>query len=127
MSGSSLTGMSSFSLLDLFREEVRAHGGAFVEALTVLRGDLANVQKIEPLMRAAHSIKGAARIVNIEPAVLIAGALEDVMMSAMKGVVTLNDDSLPIVERGIDRLVQVARLGEDEFNRWLPTKNPEVS
>lgn len=126
MSGSSLTGMSSLSLLDLFREEVRAHGSAFVEALSVLRGDFANVQKIEPLMRAAHSIKGAARIVNVEPAVLIAGVLEEAMTAAMKGTVTLNDDSLPVVQRGIDRLVQVAGLDEAEFDRWLPTKNPDV-
>lgn len=127
MSGSSLTGLSDLSMFELFCEEVRTHGSAFREGLSALREDLGNAQKMEPLMRAAHSIKGAGRIVNVEPAVLIAGAIEDLMIAAMNGAITLNAEVLPVLNRGVDLLASIAESGEKGFDRWLPTKNPIVS
>ena len=47
---------AAFSIMDLFREEVRAHGAALNEGLLTLETDFANTQRIEPLMR-AHSLK----------------------------------------------------------------------
>ncbi len=126
MSGSSLTGMSNFSLLDLFREEVRTHGGAFMEGLAVLSSDLTNLQNIEPLMRAAHSIKGAARIVKVEPVVLISDAMQEVLLAAMNETLTLASDALRILERGISTLTRIAVLPEDQFEQWLPAQNPDM-
>lgn len=126
MSGSSLTGLSDLSLFQLFCEEVRTHGSAFREGLAALREDFGNARKLEPLMRAAHSIKGAGRIVNIEPAVLIAGALEDLMIAAMNGAITLNAEASHVLDRGIELLASVAQSGENDFDRWLPAKNPLV-
>ncbi len=127
MSGSSLTGLSDLSLFELFCAEVRTHGEAFRVGLAALGEDLGNARKMEPLMRAAHSIKGAGRIVNVEPAVLIAGALENLMIAAMNGAITLNAEVLPVLDRGIELLGSVAQSGENDFDRWLPTKNPIVN
>jgi two-component system, chemotaxis family, sensor histidine kinase and response regulator WspE len=55
-------------LLELFREEARTHTGVLAQGLVELEQDPGDPTKIEPLMRAAHSVKGAARIVRIEPA-----------------------------------------------------------
>ena len=41
--------------------------------------------EIEPLMRAAHSIKGAARIVGVGDAAELAGALEDAFVAVQQG------------------------------------------
>ncbi len=127
MSGSSLTGLSDLSLFELFCKEVRTHSSAFRDGLTVFGEDLGNARKLEPLMRAAHSIKGAGRIVNVEPAVLIAGALEDLMIAAMNGAITLNAEVLPVLDRGVDLLASVAESGEKGFHRWSPAKSPIVS
>lgn len=126
MSGSSLTGMSDFSLLDLFREEVRTHGGAFVEGLAVLSSDVTNVANIEPLMRAAHSIKGAARIVKVEPVVLVSDAMQEVLLAAMNETLMLSPDALRILERGMSTLTQIAALPEDQFEQWLPARNADM-
>ncbi len=126
MSGSSLTSISDFSLHDLFREEVRTHGGAFVEGLAVLSGDLTNVPKLEPLMRATHSIKGAARIVKAEPVVLIADALQEVLLAAMNETLTLTPDAVRVLERGMSTLTQIAVLPENQYEQWLPAQNADV-
>ena len=127
MSGSSLTGLSDRSLIELFREEVRTHGEAFRHGLELLRGDLGSTQKLEPLLRAAHSVKGAGRIVNIVPAVMIADAIESLMNAVINGTATLNAESLPVLEHGFELLTQLAQVGENEFDNWLPDKNTVVS
>ena len=47
------------SLLELFREEVRSHTGALTGGLLGLEKEPGDARRIEPLMRAAHSIKAA--------------------------------------------------------------------
>ena len=53
------------TLLELFIEEVRSNVQTLGEGLVALEQDPANATLIEPLMRAAHSIKGAARVVDV--------------------------------------------------------------
>ena len=71
-----LTRDAAFSIMDLFREEVRAHGAALSEGLLALEQDFANTQRIEPLMRAAHSLKGAVANFGAEQVVEKARTLE---------------------------------------------------
>src|SRR6516225_10129123 len=95
---------ASFSMMDLFREEVRAHTASLNAGLLELEGDPGNSQRIEPLMRAAHSIKGAARIVGIEPAVRLAHALEDAMVAAQHGRVRPGAADIDLCLRAVDTL-----------------------
>ena len=123
---SSLSDLSGFSMVELFREEVRTHGGAFFAGMMALRVDTANLKLIVPLMRAAHSIKGAARIVNVEPVVLIAGALHEVLAPAMQGTITFAADTLQVIEQSMNCVTRVAQSAETEFDRWLPNQNAHV-
>ena len=43
-----------FSIMDLFREEVRAHAATLNQGLLDLENAPADPQKLEPLMRSAH-------------------------------------------------------------------------
>ena len=58
-------------------------------------------------MRAAHSVKGAARIVGVEAAVTVAHALEDCFVAAQKGEVTLASGAVDVLLRGVDALQRV--------------------
>ncbi|HYH69638.1 MAG TPA: hybrid sensor histidine kinase/response regulator [Urbifossiella sp.] len=89
------------SLFELFRDEVRAHADALSTGLLALEADAANPQGIEPLMRAAHSLKGAARIVGVEPAVRLAHVMEDAFVAAQAGKVA-------ITPADVDRFLQAA-------------------
>lgn len=126
MSGSSLTGMSGRSLLDLFRDETRTQIEDFDSGFAQLRADPANAQPLEALMRAAHSIKGAARIVNVEPAIVIAGALEDLMVAAINGNIRIDNQAHPVIAQTLEVLGQVSRSAEDDLDQWLPARNAAV-
>src|SRR5262245_44955483 len=77
--------LSGFSMMELFRMEAESHTATLSAGLIALEGKPAASSVIEPLMRAAHSIKGAARIVGLDTVVRIAHALEDCFVAAQQG------------------------------------------
>ena len=79
--------LSGFSLMDLFRSEADGQVALLTEGLLALEGesDAPSPSALESLMRAAHSLKGAARIVGLDAAVRVAHALEDNFVAAQRG------------------------------------------
>lgn len=73
-------------LLELFREEMAAHSAVLTDGLLALERDGSSPERIEPLMRAAHSIKGAARVVDLAPVVQVAHEMEDLLVAAGAGL-----------------------------------------
>jgi len=66
-----------FSLVDLFRQEAENQTAVLTQKLLALEVDPADAATLEELMRSAHSLKGAARIIGLEAAVQVAHAMED--------------------------------------------------
>ena len=78
--------LSGFSLMDLFRSEADGQTALLAEGLMALeREEAPTASGLESLMRAAHSLKGAARIVGLDAAVRVAHALEDGFVAAQRG------------------------------------------
>ncbi len=69
--------MRDASLLELFQLETRTQVQVLNNGLLALEHDPTSAPQLEACMRAAHSLKGAARIVDLHPAVRIAHAMED--------------------------------------------------
>jgi two-component system sensor histidine kinase and response regulator WspE len=109
---------SSFSMMDLFREEVRAHTTGLSDGLVRLESEPTDAKHLEPLMRAAHSIKGAARIVGIDLAVQLAHVMEDVFVAAQKGEVRLAPANIDLLLRGTDILAELAKLTGENASCW---------
>jgi two-component system sensor histidine kinase and response regulator WspE len=98
------------SMFELFREEVRTHSDTLSYGLLELEADPGNPQRIEPLMRAAHSLKGAARIVGIELAVRLAHSLEDAFVAAQSGKVRFAATEIDQLLAGADVLSGLGQL-----------------
>jgi two-component system sensor histidine kinase and response regulator WspE len=113
------------AMMDLFREEVRAHAAALSQGLIDLEAS-ATPQRIEPLMRAAHSIKGAARIVNVEPAVRVAHALEEAFVGAQEGRVSIDQAAVDVFLHATDLLASLGQLQGDETERWAAEHADDV-
>ena len=110
--------LSGFSMMELFRMEAESHTATLSAGLVALEGTSANPAAIEPLMRAAHSLKGAARIVGLEPAVKVAHAMEDCFVTVQKESLALQPAHIDILLSGVDMLVQLAQLDEQEIEEW---------
>ncbi len=96
------------ALLDLFRAELETHLATLNAGVLALEQTPEDPQHLESLMRAAHSIKGAAKIVGFAAAVQIAHHLEDCFVAAQRGQVKLGSESVDVLLRGVDAL---SRLG----------------
>lgn len=77
------------SMLELFQMEAQAQTDVFNQSLLALERDLQVFSHLEASMRAANSLKSAARIINLTPAVPVAHALEDCLVMAQHGKLLL--------------------------------------
>jgi len=126
MSGSGGQDLSGFSMLDLFRQETETQAAILNEGLLVIEQDPTDQQRLEALMRAAHSLKGAARIVGLDAAVKVAHSMEDCFVAAQKGEIVLQPESMDILLTAVDTIVQIAKSPETEATKWQANHQQEM-
>jgi chemotaxis protein histidine kinase CheA len=110
---SSEADLSDASLIDLFRSEVETHAEVLSAALLALERAPGDTSHINEMMRAAHSIKGASRIVGVDPAARVAHFMEDCFVAAQKGSVRLSSEDVDILLRGVDLLEKISATTKD--------------
>ena len=101
------------AMLDLFRAEMDTHLPVLSQGLLALEKGRADEKDLEAMMRAAHSIKGAARIVGIETAVRVAHAMEDCFSAAQGHRITLSSESVDVLLQGVDALPRICSVQGD--------------
>ena len=104
-------------MLELFRSEVESHSDMLTSSLLALEQE-ASAGTLERMMRAAHSIKGAARIVQVAPAVDVAHVMEDCFVAAQKGTLVITPDDVDVLLKGVDLLGQISAASRDPGTDW---------
>ncbi len=107
------------SMLGLFRTEVENHASTLNEGLLKLESNPNEKDTLESVLRAAHSIKGAARIVQIHAAVSLAHALEDCFISAQEKQISLSSRSIDLFLRGVSMLKEIAESTLHDHEQWF--------
>ncbi len=105
--------MRDASLLDLFRLEAEAQKQVLDTGLLILERDPTNASQLEACMRAAHSLKGAARIVGLDNGVQVAHAMEDLLVAAQEGLLRLLPDHIDALLQGSDLLLRIGQAQQD--------------
>lgn len=118
--------LSGFSMMDLFRMEADERLAVLSQGLVGLEAS-ASGAAIEPLMRAAHSLKGAARVVGLDVAVQVAHAMEDVLVAAQKGTIALPPAAIDTLLRGVDFLTEIAQVAEADQDAWRTAHAEETA
>jgi chemotaxis protein histidine kinase CheA len=107
------TGHFDATLIDLFRSEVETHSELLSAALLALERSPSDMSRIDEMMRAAHSIKGASRVVGVDPAVRVAHVMEDCFVAAQRGTIGLSPGDVDILLRGVDLLDKISARTRD--------------
>ncbi|MDB5908633.1 MAG: hybrid sensor histidine kinase/response regulator [Massilia sp.] len=111
--------LSQFSMLDLFQMEAGDQAGTLTDGLLAMeRGDDDDAT-IDSMMRAAHSIKGAAAIVGLDVVVQLAHGMEDAFVGAQQGRLQLAPGRIDVLLAGVDLILQCSTQGEDAMPAWL--------
>ncbi len=104
--------LSGFSMLELFRLEADSQTAVLSAGVLAIEELEKSPETVESMMRAAHSLKGAARIVGLDPAVRVAHALEDVFVAAGKGRFRVQHRHADRLLAGIDFLGAIAKAAD---------------
>ena len=100
--------MRDASLLELFSLEAEAQTQVLSSGLLALERNPTQADYLESCMRAAHSLKGAARIVGIDSGVSVAHVMEDCLVSAQEGRLVLRPEHIDALLQGTDLLMRIA-------------------
>jgi two-component system sensor histidine kinase and response regulator WspE len=101
--------LSGFSMLELFRLEAESQTATLSSGVLAIEELERSPATVESMMRAAHSLKGAARIVGLDAAVRVAHALEDVFVAAGKGQFRVRPEHADLLLAAIDFLASIAK------------------
>jgi two-component system sensor histidine kinase and response regulator WspE len=99
--------LGAFSMDQLFAMESETQCTALSDGLVALEASPGSLEILTTLMRAAHSLKGAARIVGRDEAVRIAHAMEDCFVLGQKGTLAFTAPAVDLMLHGVDLLRQL--------------------
>ena len=115
------TGKVNASMLDLFATEVQNHGASLMDILLNFENIETADSDLDTLMRAAHSIKGAAKLVNVESAVSLAHAMEDCFVGAQRGELNIDAKTIDLFIQAVDMLIGISALSVEQH------ENPDAT
>jgi len=118
--------LSQFSMLDLFRMEADSQTQILTEGLLAMERHGGDAGAVEPMMRAAHSIKGAAAIVGLDVAVQLAHGMEDAFVAAQQGKLKLTPNRVDVLLSGVDLILQLSRLDDASAPAWLGANQDQI-
>jgi len=118
MTDTGKTDFSDFSMLDLFRMEVDTQLEVLNKGLMELERNKSSLELLGPLMRAAHSIKGAARMVNVDSVVRIAHVIEDCLVVLQNNEINFSKKDVDSLLSGIDLIHQISMVNDEKIMCW---------
>jgi two-component system sensor histidine kinase and response regulator WspE len=119
------SGLEDFSLFDLFRMEAEEQVRVLQNGLMELESGAATAVTLEALMRAAHSLKGAARIVGLDAIVDLTHVVEDRFVAAQHGQ-ALKPAEVDRMLTATDWLARLQAVPEKETAAWFETNAAEI-
>lgn len=99
--------MRDASLMELFALEAEAQTAVLSAGLLALERNPGDPAQLEACMRAAHSLKGAARIVGVDAGVQVAHVMEDCLVAAQAGDLRLGPEHIDALLQGTDLLMRI--------------------
>lgn len=94
-------------MMELFQQEAEAQTAVLSRDLLALERNPRLAEELEACMRAAHSLKGAARIVGLDEGVQVAHVMEDCLVAAQEGRLLLTSEHIDALLYGSDLLMHI--------------------
>ncbi len=114
------------AMLEMFRLEVESQTATLNGGLVALEADPSQLDAVMAVMRAAHSIKGAARIIGIDAVVELAHAMEDLVVAIRDRGVRLDSETIDLLLAATDLLSDAATATRGDFASWLAGRGPQL-
>lgn len=114
------------NMMEIFKAELETHARALEKGLVKIESEQ-DTKLVEPLMRAAHSIKGAAKIVGLDTAAGLAHYMEDVFIALQKNGKTPTAEIIDALLKANDHFLDLLNYPASEHNNILESKKGEIT
>jgi len=118
--------LGNLSMYDLFGLEVENQVNLLNRNLLELENDQTSPKLLEALMRASHSLKGAARMVGVDSVVQIAHVMEDCFVAAQNNEIVISADNADHILKAIDLIEHISKIQEGEQEQWFDSNKKIV-
>lgn len=118
--------LSQMSMLELFRQEAESQAHVLNMGLLELEQNPRSAEQLEACMRAAHSLKGAARIIGLNGGVDVAHVMEDCFVLAQRGELLLHRKQIDVLLKGVDLLIRIANPPDNDETWGDRAGKPEI-
>lgn len=114
------------SMMDLFYGELEQRVIELNEGILTLEVHSGDEKALESLMRAAHSLKGAARIVQLNDISRIAHILEDFFSLLEKEKIELTTNHIDELLKAVDLFSRLSQVPYYGINEWINAHRSEI-
>ncbi len=114
------------SMMELFRTELESEVDILNHGLVDFEHTGLNAEMFETLMRAAHSIKGAARVIKVDSIVQLAHAIEDIFVAAKEKQIDLDANHVDIILKAVDFLSNCTKQPLENMVDFIEQQHDEV-
>jgi len=105
------TGVQVNSMRQLFQQELKERLDVLAQNLLAVEQGDTTPKRLEELMRTAHTIKGGARLCNLDAAMQLAHVMEDIFVAAQKDQVNLESAHIDLMLAAADMFMQLSNAG----------------
>ena len=126
MTNASKQDFADSTMMDLFRTELETHATTLNDGLLALEQTPDAIDRLDALMRAVHSIKGGARIVELDQIVRLAHVMEDCFVSAQRRQIRLQSAQIDLLFRGADLIREIADAAAEGDDEWPQAHQGEI-
>lgn len=113
-------------MVNLFRIELENQTRILNNGLVSLEHGEKVKEQLDALMRAAHSIKGAARVVRLEPFIKLAHSLEEYFVAAQKNELVVNEKDMDVLLGIVDFFSKLSSISNATLSSWLAQEGKSI-
>lgn len=115
------------TMLRLFFVDLETQTRQLIEGLLALEANAQDTEALSTLMRAAHSIKGAARVLGLADLVELARAIEGYLFALKEHPEIGDPDNTDLVLSGVDVFASLAAVSPETMSTWLADKHGAIA
>lgn len=113
-------------ILNLFANELDVQVGELNKGLLKLEHKRDDKLALQAVMRAAHSVKGAARVVSLTGLIRMAHTIEECFVSVQQRVIELNDKTVELLFKCIDFLSKLSKEAPSQIPSYVQSISDEL-
>lgn len=114
-------------MFDLFSTELDNSLSTIDDNLLLLEKNDNDADSLEAIMRAAHSIKGAARMIGFDSVVKLSHIMEDVFVAAQNQQISIKRDHIDQIFICTDILKTIIDISAADASTWSQSNNQNIN